>query len=90
MIRLSCYFTACEAHSSFVMDCVGGDTKSVAEERDINDGTEDMQDDLSTENSCVELREDDSVQYDSDFDSKGIVIVANCLLGHRYQFRLYI
>ena len=60
------------------MDCVGGDTKSVAEERDVNDGTEDMQDDLSTENSRVELREDDSVQYDSDFDSKGIVIVANC------------
>ena len=58
MIRLSRYFTACEAHSSFVMDCVGGDTKSVAEERDVDNGAEDMQDDLSTENSCVELRED--------------------------------
>ena len=58
MIRLSHNFTACEAHSSFVMDCVGGDTKSVAEERDVDNGAEDMQDDLSTENSCVELRED--------------------------------
>ena len=48
MIRLSRYFIACEAHSSFVMDCVGGDTKSDAEERDVDVGADDMQDDLST------------------------------------------
>ena len=46
MIRLSRYFIACEAHSSFVMDCVGGNTKSDAEERDV--GADDMQHDLST------------------------------------------
>ena len=40
-------------------DCVGGDTKSDAEERDVDDGTDDMQGDLSTGNSCEELREGD-------------------------------
>ena len=40
-------------------DCVGSDTKSDAEERDVDDGTEDMQGDLSTGNSCEELQEGD-------------------------------
>ena len=40
-------------------DCVGSDTKSDAEERDVDDGTDDMQGDLSTGNSCEELQEGD-------------------------------
>ena len=40
-------------------DCVGGDAKSDAEEREVEDGTKDMQDDLSTENSCEELQKGD-------------------------------
>ena len=37
------YFIAFEAQSRFVKDCVGGDTKGDAEERDVDDGTDDMQ-----------------------------------------------
>ena len=62
-------------------DCVGGDAKSDAEEREFDNGTEDMQDDLSTENSCEELQADDSAQNESDFDSKGNTNCCLLLIG---------
>ena len=57
MTHLSRYFIAFEVHSSFVKDSVGGDTKSDAEEQDVDDGTDDMQGDLSIGNSCKELQQ---------------------------------
>ena len=68
MIRLLHHLIVVETHSSFVKDCVGGDSASDIEERDVND-YDDMQGDLSTGYNCEEFQADDSIQNKSDFDS---------------------
>ena len=69
MTRLLHYFIALETHSAFVKDCVGGDSESDVEERNVDDSNDDMQGDLSTGYSCEGLQADDSMQNESDFDS---------------------
>ena len=72
MTRLLHYFVALDTHSSFVKERVGSDTESDVEERD---GYDDIQGELSTGNIYGEPQADDSMQYESDFDS------TSCLLG---------
>ena len=69
MIRLLHHLIEVETHSSFVKDCIGGNSASDVEERDVNDYNDDMQGDLSTGYNCEEFQADDSMQNKSDLDS---------------------